>query len=148
MKLAAPLIRDAIYADSPVLNYSDDRVRQAITVGLATLIGGATGTALGHDATAAALAAQNEALNNTASRWQNVKDPRFQSNVTALGECVDPVSCRSECSVFEGQIGALSDDKIASVCGGSADRAAARQQERGLYQQAYGQAIAHQGCTM
>ncbi|MBV8156466.1 MAG: hypothetical protein JO278_02350, partial [Dyella sp.] len=41
--LSAPLIRDGIYADSPVLNYSDDRVRQALTVGLATLIGGAAG---------------------------------------------------------------------------------------------------------
>ncbi|MFJ5382856.1 DUF637 domain-containing protein [Cupriavidus sp. CER94] len=62
--IAAPLIRDTVYADSPVLNYSDDPVRQALTVGLATLIGGATGALLGKDATSAALAAQNEALNN------------------------------------------------------------------------------------
>ncbi|MFJ4291928.1 DUF637 domain-containing protein [Cupriavidus sp. NPDC089707] len=146
--LAAPLIRDAIYADSPVLNYSEDRVRQAITVGLATLVGGAAGIALGHDATSAALAAQNEALNNTTGRWQNVKDPRFQANVKALGECVDPVSCRSNAAFLEGQIGALSDDKIAGMCGGNADCVSARQQERGLYQQAYGQAIAHQDANV
>ncbi|WP_253699905.1 beta strand repeat-containing protein [Cupriavidus pauculus] len=65
--IAAPLIRDGIYADSPVLNYSDDPVRQAVTVGLATLIGGATGALLGRDATSASLAAQNEALNNATS---------------------------------------------------------------------------------
>ncbi|WP_245001887.1 DUF637 domain-containing protein [Cupriavidus pinatubonensis] len=146
--LAAPLIRDAIYADSPVLNYSDDRVRQAITVGLATLVGGTTGIVLGQDATAAALAAQNEALNNTTSKWQNVKDPRFQANVKALGDCVDPVSCRSNAAFLEQQIGALSDDKIAAKCGSSADCVAARQQERGLYQQAYGQAIAHQDANV
>ncbi|MGN5479989.1 hypothetical protein ACTMU2_33620 [Cupriavidus basilensis] len=45
-----------------MLNYSDDRVRQAITVGLATLVGGATGIALGQDATAAALAAQERGV--------------------------------------------------------------------------------------
>ena len=56
-----------MYADSPVLNYSDDRVRQALTVGLATLIGGAAGALLGTDATSAALAAQNESLNNATS---------------------------------------------------------------------------------
>ncbi|MBV8272147.1 MAG: DUF637 domain-containing protein [Cupriavidus sp.] len=65
--LSAPLIRDGIYADSPVLNYSDDRVRQALTVGLATLIGGAAGALLGTSATSAALAAQNESLNNATS---------------------------------------------------------------------------------
>ena len=142
--LAAPLIRDAIYADSPVLNYSDDRVRQAITVGLATLIGGTAGIALGKDATAAALAAQNEALNNATSRYQNVKDPRFQANVKALGDCVDSVSCRSNAAFLQKQIGTLSDDKIASMCGGNADCLSARLQERSLYQAAYGQALAHQ----
>lgn len=63
----APLIRDTLYADSPVQKYSDDSVRQALTVGLATLIGGAAGALLGTDATSAALAAQNEALNNATS---------------------------------------------------------------------------------
>jgi hypothetical protein len=62
--IAAPLIRDTVYANSPVLSYSDDPVRQALTVGLATLIGGAAGALLGTDATSAALAAQNESLNN------------------------------------------------------------------------------------
>jgi len=65
--IAAPLIRDTLYADSPVQKYSDDSVRQALTVGLATLIGGAAGALLGTDATSAALAAQNEALNNATS---------------------------------------------------------------------------------
>ncbi|WP_179593981.1 DUF637 domain-containing protein [Cupriavidus plantarum] len=65
--IAAPLIRDTVYADSPVLNYSDDPVRQALTVGLATLIGGTTGLLLGGNATSAALAAQNESLNNATS---------------------------------------------------------------------------------
>lgn len=57
---------------------------------------------------------------------------------------MDPVSCRSNAAFLEKQIGTLSDDKIASMCGGNADCVAARQQERGLYQQAYGQALAHQ----
>jgi len=59
-----------VYADSPVLNYSDDPVRQALTVGLATLIGGTTGLLLGGDSTSAALAAQNESLNNATSRFR------------------------------------------------------------------------------
>ncbi|MGO4416977.1 DUF637 domain-containing protein, partial [Cupriavidus sp. KB_39] len=62
--VAAPLIRDEVYADSPVLNYSDDKIRQAVTVGLATLVGGAAGALLGVDVTSAGLAAQNEAINN------------------------------------------------------------------------------------
>ncbi|MFP3754398.1 filamentous hemagglutinin N-terminal domain-containing protein [Cupriavidus sp. SIMBA_020] len=65
--IAAPLIRDEVYAGSNVVNYSDDKVRQAITVGLATLIGGATGALLGADVTSAGMAAQNEALNNATS---------------------------------------------------------------------------------
>ncbi|WP_231586594.1 two-partner secretion domain-containing protein [Cupriavidus basilensis] len=65
--IVAPLIRDVVYADSPVLNYSDDKIRQALTVGLATLIGGVAGELLGTDATSAALAAQNESLNNATS---------------------------------------------------------------------------------
>ncbi|NUA32238.1 DUF637 domain-containing protein, partial [Cupriavidus basilensis] len=65
--IAAPLIRDKIYADSSVQNYGDDKIRQAITVGLATLVGGVTGVMLGTDATSAALAAQNESLNNATS---------------------------------------------------------------------------------
>lgn len=146
--IAAPLIRDTVYADSPVLNYSDDPVRQALTVGLATLIGGATGALLGRDATSASLAAQNEALNNATSKWQNVKDPRFQANVKALGECVDPVSCRSNAAFLEQQIGTLSDDKIAGMCGGNTDCVAARLQERSLYQQAYGRALTHQDANV
>jgi hypothetical protein len=73
--IAAPLIRDQIYADSPALNYSDDKVRQAITVGLATLVGGAAGALLGTDATSAALAAQNESLNNATSGAKPVLVP-------------------------------------------------------------------------
>ncbi|WP_262389585.1 DUF637 domain-containing protein [Cupriavidus campinensis] len=65
--IAAPLIRDEVYAGSNVVNYSDDKVRQALTVGLATLIGGATGALLGADVTSAGMAAQNEALNNATS---------------------------------------------------------------------------------
>ncbi|WP_197498383.1 DUF637 domain-containing protein, partial [Cupriavidus gilardii] len=146
--IAAPLIRDYVYADSPVLNYADDPNRLALTVGLATLIGGATGALLGRDAASASLAAQNEALNNATSRYQNVKDPRFQANVKALGDCVDPVSCRSNAAFLERQIGTLSDDKIASMCGGNAECVSARQQERGLYQQAYGRALAHQDANV
>lgn len=142
--LAAPVIRDAVYADSPVLNYSDDANRQALTVGLATLIGGTASLLLGRDATSSALAAQNESLNNATGSPRNVKDPRFQANVKALGDCVDPVSCRSNAAFLEKQIGTLSDDKIAGMCGGDTSCVAARQQERGLYQQAYGQALAHQ----
>ncbi len=63
--LLAPLIRDQVYADSEVLTYNEDRIRQAITVGLSTLVGGLAGAALGVDVTSAGLAAQNEAINNT-----------------------------------------------------------------------------------
>jgi len=73
--IAAPLIRDAVYADSPVLNYSDDKVRQAITVGLATLVGRGAGSLLGTDATSAALGAQNESLNNATSGAKPVLVP-------------------------------------------------------------------------
>ncbi|CAG9170818.1 hypothetical protein LMG32289_02162 [Cupriavidus pampae] len=65
--LTAPLIRDAIYAGTDVVSYSKDEIRQGITVGLSTLIGGSIGALLGTDATSAALAAQNEALNNATS---------------------------------------------------------------------------------
>jgi len=54
------LIRDTVYADSTVAKYSDDLNRLALTVGLATLIGGAAGALLGTNATSAALAAQND----------------------------------------------------------------------------------------
>ncbi|MCG5258655.1 filamentous hemagglutinin N-terminal domain-containing protein [Cupriavidus gilardii] len=65
--ILAPYIRDAIYADSAVVNYSDDKFRQALTVGLAALVGGAAGELAGTDAASAVLAAQNEALNNATS---------------------------------------------------------------------------------
>lgn len=91
--LAAPLIRDAIYADSPVLNYSDDRVRQAITVGLATLIGGTTGVVLGQDATAAALAAQNESLNNATSQGP-ARGIAARENARLMAQC--GTSCTQE----------------------------------------------------
>ncbi|SPC10168.1 EndoU domain-containing protein [Cupriavidus taiwanensis] len=146
--LAVPLIRDALYADSPVLNYSDDPSRQAITVGLATLIGGTVGLLLGRDATSASLAAQNEALNNATARYQNVKDPRFQANVKALGDCVDPVACRSNAAFLEAQIGSLSEDKIIGMCGNNADCMSARYQERSLYQLAYRQALVHQDANV
>lgn len=58
------MIRDGVYADSNVTYYSDDRIRQALTVGLATLIGGTAGALLGRDVTSAGLAAQNEAISN------------------------------------------------------------------------------------
>ncbi|MHA6846608.1 two-partner secretion domain-containing protein [Ralstonia syzygii] len=141
--IAAPIIRDQVYAGSPVLNYSDDAGRQALTVALSTMVGGALGAALGHDATVAASAAQNEALNNATSRYQNVSNPRFQSNVAALGQCVDLVACRSNAAFLEKQISALSDTQIAGMCGSNADCVSARQQERALYQSAYGQAVAH-----
>ncbi|MEN7531924.1 DUF637 domain-containing protein, partial [Cupriavidus sp. DL-D2] len=65
--LAAPLIRDQLYADSAVVNYSDDKILQALTVGLSTMVGGLAGAALGVDVTSAGLAAQNEAINNATS---------------------------------------------------------------------------------
>ncbi|MDK1383371.1 hemagglutinin repeat-containing protein, partial [Ralstonia nicotianae] len=141
--IAAPMIRDQVYAGSPVLNYSDDAGRQALTVALSTMVGGALGAALGHDATVAASAAQNEALNNATSRYQNVSNSRFQSNVSALGQCVDLVACRSNAAFLEKQISALSDTQIAGMCGSNADCVSARQQERALYQSAYSQAVAH-----
>ncbi len=141
--IAAPIIRDQIYAGSPVLNYSDDAGRQALTVALSSMVGGTLGAALGRDATVAANAAQNEALNNATSRYQNVNNPRFQSNVAALGQCVDLVACRSNAAFLEKQVSSLSDTQIAGMCGGNADCVSARLQERALYQQAYSQTVAH-----
>jgi len=66
--LTAPLIRDWVYADTNVVNYDEDKIRQGFTVGLSSLIGGSIGALLGSDATSAALAAQNEALNNATSQ--------------------------------------------------------------------------------
>ncbi|MGC0095843.1 hypothetical protein, partial [Ralstonia pseudosolanacearum] len=68
---------------------------------------------------------------------------RFQSNVSALGQCVDLVACRSNAAFLEKQISALSDTQIAGMCGSNADCVSARQQERALYQSAYSQAVAH-----
>ncbi|AJG17444.1 Large exoproteins involved in heme utilization or adhesion [Cupriavidus basilensis] len=84
--IAAPLIRDQVYADSPVLNYSDDKVRQAITVGLATLVGGVTGVMLGTDATSAALAAQNESLNNATSQGP-ARGIAARENARLMAQC-------------------------------------------------------------
>lgn len=79
----APFIRDAIYADSAVLNYSDDKFRQALTVGLAALVGGAAGELAGTDATSALLGAQNEALNNATS---GQKKPAIPDDVRKMLE--------------------------------------------------------------
>ncbi|TXH99117.1 MAG: filamentous hemagglutinin N-terminal domain-containing protein, partial [Rhizobium sp.] len=81
--IAAPLIRDGVYADSRVVNYSDDPVRQAVTVGFATLIGGSAGLLLGGNSTSAALAAQNEALNNATS---GAKKPTIPDDVRKMME--------------------------------------------------------------
>jgi filamentous hemagglutinin len=91
--MVTPLIRDAIYADSPVLNYGDDKMRQVITVGLATLIGGTTGALLGTDATAAALAAQNESLNNATSQGP-ARGIGARENARLMAEC--GTSCTRE----------------------------------------------------
>ncbi len=146
--LLTPLIRDAIYADSASLNYSDDKIRQAITVGLGTLAGGIAGIAAGTNGASAAQSAEIEALNNATSRWQNVKDPRFQANVKALGECIDVVSCRMNAAYLEAQVNGLNDEKIASLCGADNECVAARKQERALYQGAYTQAIGHEDPTI
>ena len=74
--LAAPLIRDGLYGGSQTVIDNGDGTQtikygnvgyNATTVALAALIGGAAGALLGTNATAAALAAQNEALNNSTS---------------------------------------------------------------------------------
>ncbi|GAA0827955.1 hypothetical protein GCM10009080_00350 [Cupriavidus pauculus] len=74
--IAAPLIRDSLYAGSQTVFDNGDGTQtirygnigyNATTVALATLIGGSAGALLGTNATAAALAAQNEALNNSLS---------------------------------------------------------------------------------
>lgn len=73
--IAAPLIRDEVYAGSNATYYSDDRIRQAVTVGLATLIGGTAGALLGRDVTSAGAAAQNEAINNATSAMMPMPAP-------------------------------------------------------------------------
>ncbi|WP_454725791.1 MULTISPECIES: two-partner secretion domain-containing protein [Cupriavidus] len=74
--IAAPLIRDSLYAGSQTVFDNGDGTQtirygnigyNATTVALATLIGGSAGALLGANATGAALAAQNEALNNSLS---------------------------------------------------------------------------------
>ncbi|EHP38838.1 hemagglutinin-related protein, partial [Cupriavidus basilensis OR16] len=88
--IAAPLIRDGLYAGSQtVIDNGDGTLTvkyentsyNAATVALATLIGGSAGALLGTNATAATLAAQNEALNNSTSdkvvKWakETYQDP-------------------------------------------------------------------------
>lgn len=84
------MIRDGLYDGSQTVVDNGDGTRtikyentgyNATTVALATLIGGSAGALLGTNATAAALAAQNEALNNSTSdkvvKWAKeiYKDP-------------------------------------------------------------------------
>ncbi|AZG14870.1 hypothetical protein [Cupriavidus pauculus] len=66
-----------------MLNYRDDPMRQALTVGLATLIGRSAGALFGTDATSAALAAQNESLNNATS---GTKKPPIPDDVCKMME--------------------------------------------------------------
>ncbi|MFJ4291925.1 hypothetical protein ACIP1U_19395 [Cupriavidus sp. NPDC089707] len=73
-----------------MLNYSDDRVCQAITVGLATLVGGTAGIALGQDATAAA---QDEALNNAVSQGP-ARGIANRENAGLMAQC--GTSCTQE----------------------------------------------------
>ncbi|CAG2133597.1 beta strand repeat-containing protein [Cupriavidus plantarum] len=88
--IAAPLIRDGLYDGTQTVVDNGDGTQtikyentgyNAATVALATLIGGSAGQLLGTNATAAALAAQNEALNNSTSdkvaKWakETYKDP-------------------------------------------------------------------------
>lgn len=74
--IATPLIRDGLYGggqtvvdngDGPQTVSYGNTGYNAATVALATLIGGSAGQLLGANATGAALAAQNEALNNALS---------------------------------------------------------------------------------
>ncbi|MCM3609259.1 hypothetical protein M4D49_27615 [Cupriavidus pauculus] len=74
--ISAPLIRDGLYDGTQTIIDNGDGTQtvrygnigyNATTVALAALIGGAAGALLGTNATAAALAAQNEALNNSTS---------------------------------------------------------------------------------
>ena len=57
-----------------------------MTVGLATLIGGAAGALLGTDATSAALAAQNEAVNNATSHGP-ARSALAQENARLTKQC-------------------------------------------------------------
>lgn len=74
--IAAPIIRDGLYGGSQTVVHNGNGTKtisygnigyNATTVALATLIGGGAGALLGHDVTSAALAAQNESLNNALS---------------------------------------------------------------------------------
>lgn len=58
-------------------------MRQALTVGLATLIGTSAGALFGTDAASAALAAQNESLNNATS---GTKKPPIPDDVRKMME--------------------------------------------------------------
>ncbi|WP_454725795.1 MULTISPECIES: DUF6883 domain-containing protein [Cupriavidus] len=68
------------------MSYSDDPARQALTVGLATLIGGVVGALLGTDATSAALAAQNASLNNATSHGP-ARSALAQENARLTKQC-------------------------------------------------------------
>ncbi|XYI30543.1 DUF637 domain-containing protein [Cupriavidus oxalaticus] len=95
--LAAPLIRDGLYdgsqtvvqnAEGTLTTHYDNTAYNATTVALATLIGGLTGQLLdGGDATSAALASQNEALNNSLSdKVQKLKDWARQTYSDPIGD--------------------------------------------------------------
>ena len=136
-----PFFLDAIDPNGAPLQM--DAGLQAMLSSVAGLAGGGLAGLLGQNAQGGMAAAQNEALNNTAQHYQNVNNPLFKANVKALGDCVDLVSCRSNVAFLQQQIDALSDSNIAGMCGSNSACVAARQQERSLYQDAYGHAVAH-----
>ncbi|MEW6316500.1 MAG: hemagglutinin, partial [Pseudomonadota bacterium] len=136
-----PYFLDAITSNGAPLQM--DAGLQAMISTVAGLAGGGLADALGQNAQGGMAAAQNEALNNTTQHYQNVNNPLFKANVKALGDCVDLVSCRSNAAFLQKQMDALSDSNIAGMCGTNSACVSARQQERQLYQDAYGQAVAH-----
>jgi len=136
-----PYFLDAIASSGAPLQM--DAGLQAMISTVAGLAGGGLAGALGQNAQGGMAAAQNEALNNTTQHYQNVNNPLFRAKLKDLGECIDPGLCRSNVAFLQAQIDGLSDRNIAAMCGANSACVTARQQERQLYQDAYGQALSH-----
>jgi hypothetical protein len=80
---------------------------------------------------------RNAVENNYLTQPASVRDPKVRQRILDAGQnCAGPSSCEGMVAGMDAQIKLLSDDKIAAMCGTSAQCVTDRKDERGLYVQA------------
>jgi hypothetical protein len=95
------------------------------------IVGGSEGCSTG------GMTGSNAILNNHLTQHADVRDPKVRQKILDAGQkCAGPSSCESMVASMDAQIKLLSDDKIAAMCGTSAQCVTDRKDERGLYVQA------------